>query len=184
MSTPPKNVTGLATFTKNISTYKYEFLKNLYDTTVSINKTIIKKAIYYTPVDTGDLRKSFKQHVSIVGNKYIGVVTVGGADIKLPSNNPKKRPKKPIAYYALYVHEDLVTPHAPPTQAKFLERAIREVQGSITATFARNIKNYKAGTTPKPTMESETIAAKVNTATGIDKAKPIVKRPDHKPHGK
>lgn len=185
----PKHITGLAAFQKNISTYQYQFKKVLEDTIISMNKTIIKKAIKYTPIETGDLRKSYDHHVAIHGNKYVGVVTVGGTNRgtrkkPMESNDPKKRPHKPIAYYALYVHEDLIAVHAYPTQAKFLERAIREVQGTVTGTFAKNIKDYvSGGSIPKPTIEIETLPAKVNKQTGIDKAKPIVKKPDHKPHG-
>lgn len=180
----PKHITGLTAFTKNISTYKYEFKNAVDRSLLMMNATIIKKAIIYTPIETGDLRDSYDSKVILKGNKHVGVVTVGGPSNKQISNNPKKRPHKPIAYYALYVHEDLTATHAPPTQAKFLERAIREVQGAIAATFAKNIKDYKSGgPIPKPTIETKNVPSKVNKQTGIDKAKPIVKRPDHKPHG-
>lgn len=50
------------------------------------------------------------------------------------------------AFYALYVHEDLTKKHAPPTQAKFLEDAVRLTRGTCASIIA-----YAVSETPRYT---------------------------------
>jgi isocitrate dehydrogenase len=79
---------------------------------VTAAHVILKKSDYYCPKDTLRLVKS-------------GKVYVRGSDVA---------PEVSIEYrtpYAVYVHEDLDATHAPPTQAKFLEKAIRESNGDL-----------------------------------------------------
>lgn len=62
----------------------------------------------YCPVDKGDLRASAFVDETGHGEHYAAQVTYN-------------------TRYAMYVHEDLTKYHAPPTQAKFLDRATEEV---------------------------------------------------------
>lgn len=59
------------------------------------------------PVDTGLLRSTGKTHYQGAGLKLAATISYEGTD------------------YGLYVHEDLTKNHKWPTQAKFLEEAIK-----------------------------------------------------------
>lgn len=87
--------------------------------------TILKKSQQYVPVDTGLLKKS-------------GQIEVTGSGMGA---------RAAVLYqtrYAIYVHEDLSKYHAPPTQAKFLERAVRETRGITKKLVGRELEIGRA----------------------------------------
>lgn len=73
-------------------------------------------AKYYTPVDTGTLRDS--AYLNITGKEHYPHVNMGFAK----GGNPP---------YAAKVHENLEFRHNPPTQAKFLQKALEEDANNI-----------------------------------------------------
>lgn len=75
---------------------------------------VLRKANYYVPKKTLALMNS--GHVEVEGKGF-------GARARVVYGDQ-------IAYYALYVHENMNAAHAPPTCAKFLERAERETRGA------------------------------------------------------
>lgn len=82
------------------------------------------KSQIYCPIKTGVLRDS----------GYLEVVTRG------------KKPRVELGYakagnpdYAIYVHEMIGIPHEPPTQAKFLQKAVEE---DMSVLFYRIGENY------------------------------------------
>jgi len=77
------------------------------------------------PVNTGDLKASGYVDVRRVGNKIVG--EVGYA----PRNDPP---------YALFVHENLEMHHKPPTQAKYLQKAVEDNAGKITALIISHLR--------------------------------------------
>lgn len=83
-------------------------------------EVILKKALYYCPVEYGPLRKSGRIESEGSGMGTRVHVVFGG----------------PEAPYAIYVHENLEAKHASPTCAQFVTRAIRETRGT-TASIAR-----------------------------------------------
>lgn len=70
---------------------------------------IQRTAMPLTPIDTGNLRRSFAVR-KVQGQGFKAVFTVVNT-----------------ASYAIYVHENLEAAHRPPTRAKFLEVAIRSL---------------------------------------------------------
>lgn len=80
----------------------------------------------YCPIDTGDLRSTFRI-VAEVSEPELATaqILVGGADS--------------VAPYSTYVHERLDLRHAPPTQAKFLERATTELGGKFATKVGEGI---------------------------------------------
>jgi hypothetical protein len=88
-------------------------------------EVILRKSRQYVPVDTGELKKSGRVETTGQGLGAESKVLYGGPD----------------APYALYVHEDLTKFHAPPTQAKFLERAARETRGTCAAIMRRAVES-------------------------------------------
>lgn len=88
-------------------------------------KPVLKKAIYYCPIDTGKLRESaFLETVKFRGNPRVEIGFGRGG--------------KP--FYAIYVHEALDHHHEAPTQAKFLTRAVFEDTAGIRQ---RLIEGYR-----------------------------------------
>jgi hypothetical protein len=73
-----------------------------------VGKKILETSNRYVPVDTGRLCDSGHYYVSEAGKNSSAVV-----DYTAP--------------YAVYVHEDLTMRHPNGGQAKFLERAVKEV---------------------------------------------------------
>ena len=56
-----------------------------------------------------------------------------------PGSGTNPKTGKPVEAYAVIVHEDLEATHAPPTQAKFLERAVNEVSSSMTTQVGEGV---------------------------------------------
>lgn len=87
----------------------------------------------YVPVDEGDLLASGK--VTENENKYGGNIYAGMEfDVEFGGTAPSGR----SVDYAVTVHEDLTFYHAPPTQAKFLTRAIAENRAAMAALIRMN----------------------------------------------
>lgn len=91
-------------------------------------KIVLKLAKKYVPKDTLALEKSGREETTGTGLGAKGIVEFGG----------------PEAPYAFIVHERLEVYHEPPTCAKYLERAVRESRGTITAMLKRQ---FTSGTT-------------------------------------
>jgi hypothetical protein len=89
----------------------------------------LQKAISYCPIDTGLLRSS--AYLEIAGFRGQPRVEMGFARGGVP-------------YYAVLVHEDLEIKHRPPTQAKFLERAVNEDLPVMNDRIAAAFKKYWA----------------------------------------
>lgn len=94
---------------------------------------VLRKALKYVPVDTRDLYNSGR----VEGNGKPGF----GARWYVMFGGVWGFVRDGWVHYALYVHEDLSVSHAPPTCAKFLERAAREVRGTCTSILRRVFKN-------------------------------------------
>lgn len=98
-----------------------------------IRKTIHARADKYVPVQHGRLKASGTDTDN--GKKGFGhqsTVEYGG----------------PTAPYAMIVHERTMVPHAPPTCAKYLSRAMRELRGTMTAMLKRQLVATVQGTRP------------------------------------
>jgi hypothetical protein len=98
---------------------------------------ILSKSHTYVPVEFGALRKSgrvTKESTSKTQFRYR--VDYGG----------------PTAPYALIVHENPDAYHAPPTCYKYLERASRELKGTIAALIKRRLQ--AAVSTPSLTVRA------------------------------
>lgn len=89
-------------------------------------KIILDKALYYCPEDTGFLRQSGDTEVNDLGDD-------GGEVVVFFS-----------AYYAVFVHENTRVRHDPPTQAKFLERAVRDTYNQVTWVMRTSFRNVMA----------------------------------------
>lgn len=83
---------------------------------LSASMEIIAKALYYTPVDTGNL----------IGSLYIKPIT-RGFEIGYTAD------------YAVYVHEITENHHEPPTRSKFLEDAAFEIQSDFRASHGVDV---------------------------------------------
>lgn len=87
---------------------------------------IFDKSQVYVPVDTSELKNSGYLVVEKRGDNVEAEIGYGKGG-------------KP--YYAPFVHEDLESSHAAPTQAKFLERAIDQHREEILPRIAMRIKS-------------------------------------------
>jgi hypothetical protein len=81
---------------------------------VDAAEEVLERAKLYTPVDTGYLKQT--------GRVEIELRELPLASAQIIFDAP----------YAAVVHERLDLNHAPPTQAKFLERAVRELSNEMT----------------------------------------------------
>lgn len=86
---------------------------------------IREAAVTYCPVDTGALRDS----------NYLVVRRIEG---KVVAELGFAKGGKP--FYAAQVHENLTVFHKPPTQAKFLQRAMEEQLDSVPERIAAHIR--------------------------------------------
>jgi hypothetical protein len=90
---------------------------------------ILRKALFYCPEELGDLRATAKKRVTGTGMGTRGSVSFGGVS-----------PSGRVVDYAIFVHEIEENYHAPPTTYKYLEKAVRESKGTITAMMKRQIQ--------------------------------------------
>lgn len=114
------SVEGLKKAAEQLEREKKEKADKIIQDLINLAELIKRRALYYCPIDTGALRRSAKVKVSGQSATTATLSITFGDD---------------TAYYALYVHEDLTKYHAPPTQAKFLERAIAESRADIINIF-------------------------------------------------
>lgn len=118
-----KSVTGVEAIVRAIGKATSETAIKIDEGLQKCGAVILKKALYYCPVDTEALRKSGR--VEVTGKGFGAKVSiVFGGD---------------TAPYSLYVHENLEANHAAPTCAKFLERAVRETRGTCTSIIKRTL---------------------------------------------
>lgn len=124
-------------------------------------REILNLAKYYCPVDTGALRASGRIEVRdnlgprtlrlwIAFGGKVGFIAPGGegSQDKGTANKGWKKMKDfapahlqgQVVYYAVYVHENMSAAHAAPTQAKFLERAVRESVDRISHVLGREFE--------------------------------------------
>lgn len=82
---------------------------------------IFDRSQYLVPVDIGNLRDTAIHTVSGRGEYTDAAIEY-------------------LTYYATIVHEDLQKKHAAPTQAKFLERAVKEFGGQFEAVAYKHLK--------------------------------------------
>lgn len=94
---------------------KLNIMKN--NIALSMAKRILYKSLIYCPIDTGALRRSAKLSITRRGM----VISYGDSKV----------------YYASYVHEIPRYKHTPPTQAKFLEEAVKEVIAEYSAVYSK-----------------------------------------------
>lgn len=123
MSSGGIHITGVHQVMRAIGKAKVEDARKIDDALTRICGVVLRKAIPYTPIETGALRESGRIEVTGKGFAARGEVVFGG----------------PTAHYALYVHEDMTKKHVEPTQAKFLERAARETRGTAASILQRTM---------------------------------------------
>lgn len=110
-----------------LSKEKLEFLKKqggkaLRSSLEEGARIIYEMALYYCPIETGLLRSY--------------------SLIELPEGDEERFVIRIVFYapYALYVHERVELNHAAPTQAKFLERAVRDTYTDVTWAIGTSFK--------------------------------------------
>lgn len=114
-------VEGLQTFVRAVGKAKAAIKLSMAEGVKKCAEVILKKSQVYVPVDTGDLKRSGRVEVSGSGM---------GAKAAVIYRDP----------VAVIVHEDMEAQHAPPTQAKFVERAVRESRGTCAAIMKRELE--------------------------------------------
>lgn len=119
-------VTGVEQMIRALDKLKDEKTKKILPALRSAAGVVYRKSQGYVPVDKGPLKASGR----IEDNGKQG----NGAQVRVLYGGDS-------APYALYVHEDLEAHHAPPTCAKFLERAYRETRGTQTSIVMRELKS-------------------------------------------
>lgn len=110
---------GLERVLKTIAKQKAGLAVNIREGLLKIAQLVYIRSQKYVPVDTGVLKASGK----VVDNGKEGF----GAEVAVIYEAP----------YAIYVHERTDISHAEPTQAKYVERAVRELRGTATSLLRR-----------------------------------------------
>ena len=90
---------------------------------------ILKLAHVYVPYRTGALYRSGKVVVTGRGGRAVVRVVFGGPGIE----------------YALYVHENPMMYHTPPTMYKYLDRAVAGTKGTRAALVKRTLLTELGG---------------------------------------
>lgn len=118
-------------------------------------ENILILARYYCPKDTGALAESGRIEVldqfgSGATQLRLQVVFGGKVGFTEPRGTIRAKPDSgyagpahlqgDVVYYAVPVHEDLSAQHAPPTCAKFLERAVRENWQNVSYLIGRHLE--------------------------------------------
>jgi hypothetical protein len=120
---------------EQLSVYETGFVTGAQEALLAAANVVFNKSQEYVPVDTGDLRSSGV--VTEYGQKW----SAGGGWTGHMTETPGTFGVM-ISYggrgvdYAVIVHEDLRARHAPPTSAKYLERAVNELAPSLGMTIA------------------------------------------------
>jgi hypothetical protein len=123
-------ITGVQEVIRAIGKARAKTRDDIATTLERCGQVVLKKADQYCPEDKGNLRKSGKVVTTGKGMGARAAVEYGGDE----------------APYALYVHENLDAFHLPPTQAKWLERAVRESRGTISNMLKRETTAEKVKT--------------------------------------
>lgn len=118
-----KTSTTVMQITRAISKIRRDTEIKIADALEKAGEIILQKSQIYVPRETGALANSGRVEVEGQGFGARSRVLYGGDS----------------APYAVYVHENLEAQHKPPTCAKFLERAAREVGGTIAHVVAREL---------------------------------------------
>lgn len=116
-----KNLTGTDFV---VSTLNREVLKIKGRTKGGLREALLiikARALYYTPVEFTNLRQSARTDVYDAPGGVAGVIYYEAA-------------------YAVYVHERMDLHHDPPTQAKFLTRAIQEKMREALEAIRRRVR--------------------------------------------
>lgn len=116
---------GMAELEKNLKWIIQQFEDVTPEVMLDAMRPMYDKSQVYVPVRGGTLRDS--GYLEIVERRGRPTVEMGYAKGGSPD-------------YAVYVHEMIGIPHASPTQAKFLERAVNEEVG---ATIDRLVANFR-----------------------------------------
>jgi len=88
-------------------------------------RAVLERALYYCPMDTGDLRESGKVKALHGGRAFAGEYVV---EVKFGGT---------AAPYAVLVHENMSARHAPPTRSKYLWQALVDRRGAMAARATR-----------------------------------------------
>ena len=97
------------------------------DVLLEILEPVLEQSQIYCPVKTGALKNS----------SYLEVMQQGtGGTISAEIGYGRGG----VPHYTIFVHEDMEKFHVPPTQAKFLERAIDEILPNIQDQILRKYK--------------------------------------------
>lgn len=94
---------------------------------LEILEPVLEQSQIYCPVKTGALKNS----------SYLEVMQQGsGGTISAEIGYGRGG----VPHYTIFVHEDMEKFHVPPTQAKFLERAVDEILPNIEEQILRKYK--------------------------------------------
>ncbi len=115
---------GVSSVQKLFGKLKKNANRTMRDVLDQTGQMILKRALQYVPVDTGALRASGRSEVSGRGNAAKVDVSFG-------------RTAGGFLGYAVYVHENPLVYHKPPTCYKYLSRAVRETKGARAALVKR-----------------------------------------------
>jgi hypothetical protein len=110
---------NLAEVVDQLDRYSEGFVDGAFKGAIEAATAILERSQTYCPIDTGALRSTARltAELSEIDRSSVDM-TYGGADS--------------IAPYAAIVHENLEARHNPPTQAKYLQRAVDELAPEIT----------------------------------------------------
>lgn len=122
----PTFATGVQTIARTLGEHQKAVKKGMRKALLQAGEQILERARYYVPVDTGLLKSTGRATVYISGQTAELVVSFGQDSEGVDAGGG-------AAYYALWVHENLDVYHAPPTSAKFLEKAERETRWKVSA---------------------------------------------------
>lgn len=140
------DVTGLDTTIKNLGGLTPRIRSAAKDALEEEGTRIVWHSRTYVPVDTGELRASARVGTRVVGHRITAAITYGGpagtGNVGMTNSREVK--------YALAVHEipppPAVSPggrsakHKPPTQWKYLERAMLETRKGLPQRLAARLR--------------------------------------------
>lgn len=107
-------ITNLQKVIGQLRRYGQGFFDGAAAAQVDAAEEVLARAKYYTPVETGYLKGT--------GRVEIELRELRRAAARIVFDAP----------YSTFVHERLDLHHAPPTQAKFLQRAVDELERRMT----------------------------------------------------
>jgi|GEM_PF-4337343 len=117
MSILQASVSGVNVTLRSIGKKKADAAATIAEVLQKNADIIFARSQILVPVDTTALKASGKVSVTGRGTGAKLEVSYGGGSV----------------YYAVYVHESVEIPHAPPTVAKFLSKAVVQTKGTRKA---------------------------------------------------